>query len=264
MNRARGRTPAALLFAATLLSAATLCTTAARAAAPGPVPRIEGVNFSGAWEDPFPPEILRPAGTPTPPPEVPPPPLKEPWAAEVRARQKAAAEATARGETAVGGGVRCIPGGFPSMMKAVFPIEVLQSPGQVTIIQEAFGQVRRIYLNEKQIAVEDAEPLFWGHSVGRWEGNTLIVNTIGLKENVRMGGVPHSPNMRVDERIVVTSPDTWEDHITITDPEYLTKPWSWTYKYNRAKGYKINEFVCEDNRIYEDPETGKAKLRLGE
>ncbi len=96
------------------------------------------------------------------------------------------------------------------------------------------------------------------------EGNTLIVNTIGLKENVRMSGVPHSPNMRVDERITVTSPDTWEDQITITDPEYLTKPWSWTYKYNRRKGYKINEFVCEDDRIYEDPGTGKAKLRLGE
>ena len=247
------------------LGAVTPSNAAAPSAAPQPVPKIEGVNFSGTWEDPFPPEILRPPGTPTPPPEVPPPPLKEPWLSELRARQKAQAEATARGETNLnGGGVRCIPGGFPGMMKAVFPIEVLQSPGQVTIIQEAFGQVRRIYLNEKQVAVEDAEPLFWGHSVGRWEGNTLIVNTIGLKENVRMAGVPHSPNIRVDERIVVTSPDTWEDHITITDPEFLTAPWSWTYRYNRKKDYRINEFVCEDNRLYEDPETGKARLRLGE
>ena len=102
----------------------------APAAAPGPVPRIEGVNFSGAWEDPFPPEILRPPGTPTPPSEVPPPPLKEPWGTELRARQKAQADATARGETLVGNGVRCIPGGFPGMMKAVFPIEVLQSPAR--------------------------------------------------------------------------------------------------------------------------------------
>ena len=115
-----------------------------------------------------------------------------------------------------------MPGGFPGMMGPVFPLEVLQSPGQVTIIAEAFAQVRRIYLNEKQIAVEDAEPLFWGHSVGHWEGNTLVVNTIGLKENVRMSGVPHSPNMRIDERITVTSADTFEDQITVTDPEYLT------------------------------------------
>ncbi len=257
-------TPRSPLTRSSVLLFLTIRCLPALAAAPAAVPRIEGVNFSGAWEDPFPPEVLRPPGTPVPPPVVPPPPLKEPWLAEHRARQKAAAEATARGETQVGNGVRCIPGGFPGMMGPIFPLEVLQSPGQVTIIQEAFGQVRRIYLNEKQIAVEDAEPLFWGHSVGRWEGNTLIVNTIGLKENVRMSGVPHSPNMRVDERITVTSPDTWEDQITITDPEYLTKPWSWTYKYNRRKGYKINEFVCEDDRIYEDPGTGKAKLRLGE
>ncbi len=244
--------------------AATGCIAQVQAAAPAAVPKIEGPNFSGTWEDPFPPEILRPAGSPLPPQEVPPAPLQEPWASQLRAQQQAAAAATARGETAVNGGMRCIPGGFPSMMKAVFPVEVLQSPGQVTIIQEAFGQVRRIYLNEKQIAVEDAEPLFWGHSVGRWEGNTLVVNTIGLKEGVRMGGVPHSPNMRIDERITVTSPQNWEDQITITDPEFLTKPWTFTYKYNRMKNYRINEFVCEDNRIYEDAATGKAKLRLGE
>ncbi len=150
------------------------------------------------------------------------------------------------------------------MMGPVFPLEVLQSPGQVTIIAEAFAQVRRIYLNEKQIAVEDAEPLFWGHSVGHWVGNTLIVNTIGLKDTVRVSGVPHSANMRIDERITVTSADTFEDQITVTDPEYLTAPWTWTYKYNRRKDYKINEYVCEDNRLYLDPATGQQKLRLGE
>jgi hypothetical protein len=256
MNR---RIPAALLTAV----AATIALPAL-AAAPALVPRIEGPLFSGVWEDPYPPEILRPAGSPPPPQEMTPPPLKEPWASELRARQRQQVEANARGETLIGGGVRCIPGGMPSMMKAVFPVEVLQSPGQVTIIAEAFAQVRRIYLNEKQIPVEDAEPLFWGHSVGHWEGNTLVVNTIGLKDGVRMSGVPHSPNMKIDERIVVTSANTWEDQITITDPEYLTKPWSWTHKYNRKADYKINEYVCEENRIYEDPETGKAKMRLGE
>jgi hypothetical protein len=234
------------------------------AAPPRSARRLEGPDFSGTWEDPYPPEILRPPGTPPPPQEVPPAPLREPWATQLRDSQREQAEATARGETLIGGGVRCIPGGMPSMMKAVFPIEVLQSPGQVTIVNEAFSQVRRIYLNERQIAVEDAEPLFWGHSVGRWEGNTLVVNTIGLKESARMAGVPHSSQMQIDERIVVTSSDTWEDHITITDPQYLTRPWSWTWRYNRKTDYKINEYVCEDNRIYEDPQTHKAKLRLGE
>jgi hypothetical protein len=205
--------------------------------------------------------VLRPPGSPPAPRVVPDAPLNDKARAEMAARRAAQ---QARPATELSGGAACMPGGFPGMMGPVFPLEVLQSPGQVTIIAEAFAQVRRIYLNEKQIAVEDAEPLFWGHSVGHWQGNTLLVNTIGLKENVRMGGVPHSANMRIDERMVVTSPDTWEDHITITDPEYLTAPWSWTYKYNRRKDYKINEYVCEDNRLYLDPATGQQKLRLGE
>lgn len=230
------------------------------AAAPAPVPRVEGVYFSGAWEDPIPPEVLRPAGSPPAPRVVPDPPLNDAARAEMAARRQRQQQAPPE----LSGGAACIPGGFPAMMGPVFPIEVLQSPGQVTIIAEAFSQVRRIYLNEPQIAVEDAEPLFWGHSVGRWEGNTLVVNTIGLKETVRMSGVPHSPQMRVDERITVTSPDSWEDQITITDPVYLTKPWTWTYKYVRKKGYRINEYVCEDNRLYLDPQTGQQRLKLGE
>jgi hypothetical protein len=189
------------------------------------------------------------------------PPLNDAARAEMAARRQRQQE---NPPTELTGGAACMPGGFPGMMGPVFPIEVLQSPGQVTIIAEAFAQVRRIYLNEKQLPIEDAEPLFWGHSVGHWEGNTLVVNTVGLKDSVRMSGVPHSPNMRIDERISVTSADTWEDQITITDPAYLTKPWTWTYKYNRRKDYKINEYVCEDNRLYLDPKTGQQKLRLGE
>lgn len=231
------------------------------AAAPGPVPKIEGPNFSGAWEDPNPQEILRPLGSPPLPRIVPDPPLNDAARAEMAERRRKLQE---HPPTELTGGAACIPGGFPGMMGPVFPIEVLQSPGQVTIIAEAFSQVRRIYLNEKQIAFEDAEPLFWGHSVGHWEGNTLIVNTIGLKETIRMSGVPHSPNMRIDERITVTSADSWEDQITVTDPAFLSGPWTWTYKYVRRKDYKINEYVCEENRLYLDPQTGQQKLRLGE
>lgn len=234
------------------------------AAAPtaAPVPKIEGVNFSGAWEDPNPQEILRPAGSP--PVQrvvIPPAPVNEKGKAEMAARREAEQQTR---PTELSGGAACMPGGFPGMMGPVFPLEVLQSPGQVTIIAEAFAQVRRIYLNERQIDFDDAEPLFWGHSVGHWEGNTLVVNTIGLKESVRVGGAPHSSKMQINERITVTSADTFEDQITVTDPEYLTGPWTWTYKYVRRKDYKINEYVCEDNRLYLDPATGQQKLRLGE
>jgi hypothetical protein len=248
---------------ASVAAFSALLTLAASAAAPpaGPVPKIEGVNFSGAWEDPDPQEVLRPAGSVVQRVVIPPAPVNDKAKAEMAASRAQQQQST---PTALTGGAACIPGGFPAMMGPVFPLEVLQSPGQVTIIAEAFAQVRRIYLNEKQIAFEDAEPLFWGHSVGHWEGNTLVVNTIGLKESVRMSGVPHSDKLQINERIKVTSADSWEDQITVIDPEYLTGPWTWTYKYVRRKDYKINEYVCEDNRLYLDPSTGQQRLRLGE
>src|SRR5688572_29964665 len=146
-----------------------------------------------------------------PPPDLPPPPLKAPHFEQWQARQKAVAEANARGEPPVTNYVRCIPDGMPAVMSAMFPMEILQSPGRVTIIQEAYNQVRRIYLDQKQLPIEDAEPGFWGHSVARWEGDTLVVDTVGIKENVRFRDVPHSNQMRISERLRLKSADRLEN-----------------------------------------------------
>jgi hypothetical protein len=194
---------------------------------------------------------------------VPPPPLKPKYLAEWQAQQQAAREADARGEPLFGGYAKCLPDGMPTMMMAMFPMEVLQTPGQITIIEEAYNQVRRIYLNEKQLPVDDAEPGFWGHSVGHWEGDTLVVNTVGIKEDVRFRGAPHSPNMQIDERIRMLTKDVFEDQVTVTDPEYLTAAWKFTWKYVRKPGYKILEYVCEANREYQDPQTGGIRMRIG-
>jgi DNA-directed RNA polymerase subunit N (RpoN/RPB10) len=74
----------------------------------------------------------------------------------------------------------CLPEGMPAMMGATFPLEILQSKGQVTIIEEAFTQVRRILLDQPQKPIADVEPGFYGHSVGKWEGNVLVVDTVGV------------------------------------------------------------------------------------
>lgn len=218
-------------------------------------------SLAGMWQSPYPPDQLRKPGAPPPPVEVGPAPLKEPYKSQLAAQRKAAADALASGKPQVNNGVRCIPGGFPGMMGPVFPLEVLETPQQINITNEAFNQTRRIYMNEKQVAVEDAEPVFFGHSVGRWENGVLVVDTIGMKPEVRMSGAPHSPNMRVDERMRRTGPDTMEDQITITDPEYLTGPWTFTYHYKKMTGYKLGEFVCENNRDY-DAKTDSQKLDL--
>lgn len=201
-----------------------------------------------------------PSAVPAPGP-VPEPPLKTEYLAAWKARQKATADATARGEPVATGYVDCIPDGMPAMMMAMFPIEFLESNGQVTIVEEAYNQVRRIYLDEQQIPVNDAEPYFWGHSVGHWEGDVLVADTVGIKENVRFRDVPHSDQMRISERISLIDHEYMQDQVTVTDPVYLTAPWTWTWKYKRTPGYKIQEYVCEANREYRDPVTGAQRIR---
>ena len=203
------------------------------------------------------------AEAPVPPPApVPEPPLRpeylETWQAE-RARN---AELTRQGLPPVSSGMACLPEGMPAMMLAIFPMEVLETPGQVTIVQEAFNQVRRVYLDEAPLAPEDAEPRFSGHSVGRWEGDTLVVETVGVKDYVRFRNVPHSMNMRVTERISLVTDDIMQNQVTVEDPEFLTGPWSWTWMYRRWPGYRMQEYVCEDNRYFEDPELEYQRLRI--
>src|SRR5436189_4616553 len=141
------------------------------------------------------------------PPPAPQPQLKLQYLKEWQAKQQAAREADAKGKPLATNATLCLPEGMPGMMGATFPMEILQSRGQVTVIEEAFTQVRRICLDQPQKAVDDVEPGFYGYSVGRWEGDTLTVDTIGVKEDVRYQNMPHSPGMRIKERIRLVAPD---------------------------------------------------------
>jgi hypothetical protein len=191
------------------------------------------------------------------------PPLKPQYRAIWDARQAAAREADARGEPLATSATFCLPQGMPSMMGGggPFPMEILVSEGQVTIIQEAYNQVRRIYLDRPQVPVDEIEPGFYGRSVGRWDGDALVVDTIGIKESVEFRNVPHTLNMRITERIRLVEPDVLVDEVTIEDPEVLTAPWNVTFTFNRLPDYEIMEYVCEDNREYAD-DAGATRLRL--
>ena len=196
------------------------------------------------------------------PPPITEPPLKQPHLDEWRAAQKRATELTQKGLPPPSTGMACIPEGMPGMMQATFPMEILESPGRVTIIQEAFNQVRRIYLDAKPIAPQDAEPVFAGHSTGTWDGDTLVVQTVGIKESVRFRNTPHSAQVRITERMHLVNNEILENQVTIEDPEFLTKPWTWTWMYKRWPGYRIEEYVCEDNRYFADPELKYQRLKV--
>jgi hypothetical protein len=209
-------------------------------------------DLSGIWR----PSTGGRAGTTAPLPLK--PPYKERYDG-LRARERAAA---ARGEQLANRGL-CEPYGMPGMMQvAVYPMEVVQTPKQVTIIAEAFSEVRRVYIGKSQLSLDDVDPGYYGHSVGRWDGNTLVVDTIGIKESVQgYQEMPHSDKMRITERIQRIAPDTLEDQITIDDPIVLEKPVSHTISYRLVPNYEMVEFVCENNREYVD-ENGVVRMRL--
>lgn len=206
-----------------------------------------------------------PASARSSPSKAPPPPaqplVREPYRTEWQARLAAIRDADAKGQPLANNAVACLPDGMPGMMTAVFPMEILQSRGQVTIIQEAYTQVRRILMDRPQKTVDDIEPGFYGHSVGRWEDDTLVVDTIGVKENVRYQNVPHTKEMRLRERMRLVEPDTLWNEITVEDSAVLEKPWTFTFAYQRMKDYTLLEYICEDNREYADDQ-GLQKIRV--
>ena len=214
---------------------------------------VWGIYRGGAGTDP---KLSAPAATPLV--------LKPEYAKPYELRRAEEAAANKRGEQLANTSAECIPDGMPTMMAvAIYPVEFIQTPEQITIISEAFSEIRRVYLDRPQLPIEDVPPGYSGRSVGHWEGDTLVVDTVGIKPTVAgYRQMPHSPQMRVTERIRLVAPDYLHDQITINDPVVLEKPVTYTVAYKRmAKDYEMVEFVCDNNREYVD-EHGIVRLRL--
>ena len=174
------------------------------------------------------------------------------------------------GEQARGGhedlpSANCVPPGMPAIMMQPYPIEFLMTPGKITIAIEAFSQMRRVFMDgRKHPANPDAT--FNGHSVGRWEAGTLVIDTVGVTTDVPIGfnwGMRHSDQMRIEERLSTSDPETMQLRTTITDPIALTKPYVSTQVLKRHRDWDIAEYVCEqNNRNFMNAE-GKAGIDLG-
>jgi hypothetical protein len=212
-------------------------------------------NFSGVWErypDPygdsrFPEDPPPPAGGPQ---------LKEPYSGEYEKGRQLKAEADKRGKPLADPATRCLPEGMPTIMAAVEPIEILQTSRQLVVLAEFLTQTRRIYLNEKMPALEDISPGYNGYSVAQWQGQTLVVHTRGVREDVRFMGIPHSAQMEMTERLRLTAPGRLENQITIDDPGVLAKPYAFTFGYKRNPQYRILEYICDNNRERPDSQGG--------
>ena len=149
------------------------------------------------------------------------------------------------------------------MAVASYPVEILETAGQITMIAEAFSEVRRVFMDQPQLPIDEVPPGYYGHSVGRWDGETLVIDTVGIKESVPgYQNIPHSDQMRITERLRLLTPDVLHDQITIDDPVVLEKPVVYTLAYRRLRDYKMVEFVCDNNREYVDAQ-GRVRMRLG-
>ena len=156
----------------------------------------------------------------------------------------------------------CVPPGMPGIMGQPYPMEFLLTPGKVTIVIEAYTQVRHIYTDGRPLP-DDPDLKFHGTSVGRWEGNALVVDTIGFSPLTDMvANVPHGEQMRIRERFTLTGPDTMSIETTVTDPDVLSAPYTTTRVLQRHRSWTIAEYVCQENNRNFVDEKGKAGIRL--
>jgi hypothetical protein len=142
----------------------------------------------------------------------------------------------------------CLPHGLPRLMYVPLPMEFFQVPGKVLIYVEAGNQLRQIHLNRGH--KKDLDPTYNGDSVGKWEGGTLVVDTIGFNDVTWLDhvGLPHTEALHVVERIRRVDHDTLVDDFTIEDPKAYTKPWKTSQTYHLKPGWEIAEYVCDNNK----------------
>jgi hypothetical protein len=145
---------------------------------------------------------------------------------------------------------KCLPPGVPAMMTMAYGMEVMQTKDKITFFSELNDAMRRVYLDgRKPMPKILDDPTYAGYSTGRWEGDTLVVDTVALHPDSFIEGfTPHSESMTVKERIRFTGPDTLEDRIVVTDPVALTKPWEVVRTYRRATpgNDQLREFACAE------------------
>jgi hypothetical protein len=144
----------------------------------------------------------------------------------------------------------CLPTGVPRLMFVPLPLEIVQTPTRVVIIHEGVQALREIYLNREH--PKDLDPTYSGDSVGKWEGETLVLDTIGFNDKTWLdaAGLPHSDAMHVMERIRRTDHETLVDDVTIEDSKAFTKPFTVQQVYKLKPGWEIQEYVCEENNKY--------------
>jgi hypothetical protein len=147
---------------------------------------------------------------------------------------------------------QCFPPGTPRIYFHPFPMEIIELPGRIMMVYEYDHLIRQIYTDGRGHR-DDLAPGWMGDSIGRWEGEALVVETANFNDKtwIDRRGVPHSEQLKVVERIRVDDDGVLLIDITIDDPIAFTAPWSGQRRYGRVD-WDIEEFMCMDNVTFLD------------
>jgi hypothetical protein len=171
-------------------------------------------------------------------------PNLRPWAKEAMKKDNDEVDA---GKIQFTANSSCLPAGVPVFMLLPGPFYLVQTPTKVVIVQEQNHQVRHIRLNAPHSA--GVKPSWYGESVGRYEGDTLVVDTIGLSTRTVVDSfrTPHTEKLHVVERWrLIDGGNTLEVNITVDDPDTFYQPWQTYQRYQRGQR-PLEEFVCAEN-----------------
>lgn len=156
----------------------------------------------------------------------------------------------------------CLPPGLPRANNvSLFPIQIVQTPRQIVFLYEYMGLFRVIPLNAKH--PDDLLPSYMGHSVGRWEGDTLVVDVTGFNDKTWLAGAGtfHSDALHLTERYTRVDKDQITYEVTMEDPNVLTKPWTMRSNLMLREGTRLQEYVCAENNL--GPERFEKLLKEG-
>jgi len=148
---------------------------------------------------------------------------------------------------------RCLPAGLAaSMTTGAYPIEIFYQKGdqEILIQKENLGAIYRVFLNRPHKSADELYPMFYGDSVGHWEGDVLVVDTISLGATSALDLIaPHSDALHVIQRFHRISYDTLEDELTFDDPKALTHPVTGVAIYRYEPDWELEEYECTNERL---------------
>jgi len=236
---------------------------AAKAAVASPRPPYSANHFpqwSGVWSKVRSPEVpfeddTQGIGTRQPSPIE--------YRPEYAARYQALQDKVKQGIPIYIPATQCLPTGMPYMLYTLYPMQVMMTPGLVTMISEYGGWFRNIYTDGRPFP-GDTPPTYAGYSIGHWDGDTLVVKTIGLRADTTIdaNGLPHSDALTLTERYRETSPGLMQVSVTMDDPKAFVKPYTRVTQWRRQPDWVLNEYVCLENNRNPVDANGKTLIIL--